>query len=103
MKEFAPPSKQQGLTGLYQLVYMNTGLIQKHLEKSAIQLWKKTCCLYPEIQLRMEILTGVHSLEISHPDDPYGQQVAGRGFYLENGTKQSMNKPSVGKSIKCAN
>jgi len=52
----------------------------------------------------MEVLTGVHSLEISHPDDPYGQQVAGRGFYLEkNGTKESINKPSVGKSIKHAN
>lgn len=49
----------------------------------------------------MEILTGVHSLEVSHSDDPYGQQVAGRGFYLEkNSTKQSMNKPSVRKSIK---
>lgn len=39
-------------------------------------------------------------MDISHPNDPYGQQVAWRGFYLEkNGTEQSMNDPTVGEKV----
>lgn len=64
--------------------------ISETVRKGSYKIIKDVICLFPELPLRMEILTGIHSLQISHADDPYGQQVARRGFYLERSSKKQV-------------
>lgn len=82
--------QQQGLTWFITINLHKHWVISETLRKGCYKIIKDIICLFPELPIRMEILTGIHSLEISHPDDPYGQQVARRGFYLEGNSKKGV-------------
>lgn len=97
-------SKQQGLTWFITINLHKHWVISETLRKGCYRIIKYIICLFPEFPVGMEILTGIHSLEISHPDDPYSQQVARRGFYLERNSKKGFWISFWWeKKIKCAN
>lgn len=81
--------KQQQRLTLFIIISLHKHwAISETLRKGCYKIIKDIICPFPELPLRMETLTGIHSLEISHPDDPNGQQVARRGFYLKRNSKK---------------